>query len=665
MVEHLSDAQWLEEQFAALTYELEVITPSKWAETKRYLPPSVTALPGPFSFDVAPFAREIVDCMSLDSPVREVIWMKGVQITATTAGLENTLGYVIEHVKTAPAMLVTADAELAKLRLESYILPMLEHSGLSHLIRSSDTTNNRKTGQRDGKLEWIGGGFLALLGAKNPNKMRSTSAQYLLADEIDGWPLKVGRDGSPMKLVRDRTAAFESSRKIFCVSTPTVKGQSVIETEFLRGDQRYYHVCCLHCGFPQVLRWRRVNKDTGEVTGIVWEMDGARLVPGSTRYLCERCGHPHTNDDKMKLLSPSYGAEWRPTATPVNPTVRSYHLSALYSPVGMQSWDACVAKWLEAWDDERGQARNTDDLKVFYNNVLGETFVELGEKIRFDHVSPHRRHHYRFGEVPNAFASEYCESHVLVLTCAVDVHKDNLAVSVFGWTRGRRAILIDYWRFEGDTENLHDAATWGRLRELLEEKEYVADDGKIYRIELTLIDSGYRADDVYQFCGEYAAGVIACKGRDISARSHVGKYYELSTGKSGERFAGIFVDHYKDRWSTSFRREWDGVSVQPEGYFNAPIDIRDDQLKELTVEVKRDRKRADGVIIGKEWHRPSGANNELWDCLVYCTAALQMIADDLCISQLGLPQANWLEFYEHCAQEFDDGGRKRALYYRY
>ena len=95
---------WLAEQFEGLTVELDVVAPSEWAEQKRYLPPSVTALPGFYSFDVAPFVREILDCMAVDSPVRDVAWMKGVQICATTGGLENTIGYYIEHVKTAPMM---------------------------------------------------------------------------------------------------------------------------------------------------------------------------------------------------------------------------------------------------------------------------------------------------------------------------------------------------------------------------------------------------------------------------------------------------------------------------------------------------------------------------------------------------------------------------------
>src|SRR5690554_1933526 len=134
----LDDASWIRAQFDALPCELDVITPSKWAETKRYLPPSVTSMPGYFSFEVTPFLREIVDCMSMDSPIREASVMKGVQIGATSGVLENAIGYAIEHVKTAPVMLVTADAELAKLRLDSYVVPMLQSSQLDHLIRSSD-----------------------------------------------------------------------------------------------------------------------------------------------------------------------------------------------------------------------------------------------------------------------------------------------------------------------------------------------------------------------------------------------------------------------------------------------------------------------------------------------------------------------------------------------
>lgn len=638
--------EWLACEFEGLTTKIEVLTPSNWAEAKRYLPPSVTALAGYYRFEVAPYMREIVDCLAVESPIRHVSLKKGVQIGATVGILENAIGYYIDHVKTAPMMLVTADAELAKLRVESYITPMLQHSDLDHLIRSSDEKRTRKTGFTDKKLEWEGGGFLVPFGAQNANKLRSLSIQILLRDEVDGWPLQVGRDGDPMKLSEDRTAGYQGSRKIADISTPLIKGVSQIDKQFKLGDQRYYLVDCLECGHSQQIRWRGVD-DNGEPFGIVWETKNKRLVPGSVRWLCAECKHPHTNDDKTRLLDPKNGAKWKPTAEPSTPERRSYQISALYSPVGMQTWDACVLKWMDAWDDETDRPKDIGNLQVFYNNILGESFTLKGEQVRMQNVSPHRREAYAFGEIPNKFAEEHCGSPILLLTCAVDVHAANLAVGVVGWTKDRRSFLIDYWRFEGDTEQLDDPGTWGKLRKLIEEKQYTADDGKIYRIELTLIDSGYRADQVYNFAAEYEVGVYPCKGRPAPAKTATVKEFHEFQTPMGTTAYGIVVDFYKDRWAASLRRPWSGQGAMSIGHFNAPRDITDKQLKELTVEVKREKiDKASGKRLGFEWHRPQGAANELWDILVYNNAGLDLIAWNVCRGQLEMDFVNWPAFYD-------------------
>jgi len=639
-----SDVAFLRRHCATLTTETREMLPSEWSEKKRYLPASATAIPGYYRFDVAPYMREIIDCMSPESPVRHVTIMKGVQIGATTL-LENTIGYYIDQVKTAPMMLVTADAELAKIRIESFVVPMLKHSGLDHLIKSLDEQNPRKTGRTDRKYEWEGGGSLIPLGAVNANKLRSVPIQVLLRDEIDGWADNVGRDGDPVKLSADRTATYEATRKIFDCSTPLIKGSSKIARLFEAGDKRRYHVRCLGCGHPQVLRWRRTDSETGEITGIVWEVDDGRLVEGSARYLCEKCGHAHTNNDKTRLFADG-NAEWIPTAIPDAPHHRSYHLNALYSPVGMQTWDACVAKWLEAWDEENNRPRDNLALQVFYNNVLGEPFEQRGIRLRFEIVSAHRRHQYRYGEVPNRWLVEACSSAVLVITLACDVHIDNLAVAVIGWCRGRHAVLLDYWRFAGDTEQLDNPATWGRLREVIENKEYVGDDAKSYRIQLSLIDCGYLTDTVYRFCERYEAGVYPVRGRESPPRNAPIKEFWKYTTEGGQLAWGASVDMYKDRWSSALRRSWDGLSMQPEGYFNAPIDATDDQLKELTVETRREKiDKLTNRRLGFEWHRPSGANNELWDLLVYNNVALDIIAYDVCIQQMEMPAIDWDTFW--------------------
>lgn len=613
----------------------------------------MTPLPGLFSFKVTPYLREIVDCLGIDSPVRKLSFMKGVQICATTGVLENSIGYYIAHVKSASMMMVTADSDLAKLRMESAITPMLQESGLLHLIKSNDEANTRKTGKTDKRLDCIGGGCLIPNGAQNPNKFRSLPIRVMLRDEIDGWPDVVGKDGDPMKLTEDRTAAYESDRKILDISTPLIKGQSKIEKQFLLGDQRYYFVNCVACGQSQTLRWQRISP-TGVVSGIWWEEDEktGELVSGSVRYVCESCGHAHTNDDKTRLLAPENGAQWVPTAAPSSPDHRSYHLSALYSPVGMQTWEALVRKWKEAWDTVLKRVKDHEKLQVFYNNVLGESYELRGDKIKFESVSAHRRHCYKFGQIPNKWATQHAGGPVLLLVCTVDVHADNLAVSVFGWCTGGRPFLIDYERYEGDTEQITEPETWGRLRALIDTKEYKADDEKRYRIELTLVDSGYRTDQAYNFAAQFDGGVFPVKGRAESPNGANLKEFSEFTTTLGTIAYGITVDLYKDRWSAQLKRSWDGKSLQPEGFFNAPLDVTDAQLKELTAEVKREKiQKGTGKRIGTEWHRPGGAPNELWDCLIYASAALEMIARNICIEQWELEFLNWPAFWDACMQQ--------------
>lgn len=643
------DYAWLLEQFRGLTDEAIVVTPSEWAEENRVLPAGSSTLPGPYRFAVAPYLREPLDCLSVDSPIREVAVMKGVQVCFTTGILENAIGYAIAHVKTAPCMFITADAELAKLRLEVSILPMIRESNLQDRIKSSDEANKKKTGQTDKKIEWIGGGFLIPFGAINANKLSSIPIQYMYRDEVDRWPLTVGKDGDPMTISKDRTATFEDTRKILDGSTPNLKGLSRIEARFLLGDQRYYHVCCLKCGHSQIIRWHRVD-DQGVVSGIVWELDAAgNLVPDSVRYLCEKCGHAHTNDDKVRLLDPANGAEWRPTATPVAPHIRSYHLSALYSPVGMQSWDECVRKWLEAWDVALNVPKDINKLQVFYNNVLGVPFEATGERVTFTAVSAHRRQIYRYGQIPNHFARDYAGSPVLLLTCGVDVHPNRLFIGVFGWCRGGRPFLIEYLVAMGDTSD-PEGEPWKKLQEFIDDREWVADDGLRYRVQLTLIDSGdgNTDDAVYRFCDQYEKGVYPVKGFEAAPKAAKRREFWMYRTSLGTAAFGVTVNLYKDRWSSALRRGWDGVSMFPEWFFSMPVDATDNQIRELTVERKVEVKdQRTGQRLGWKWVRPGGSRNELWDLLIYNSAALEMIAASICLEEYKSETVNWVAFWDY------------------
>lgn len=643
-------ADWITQAVGGITDEINHITPSQFNEQTRYLPNSVTSIPGYIRYDVNPFMREIVDCFDINSPVREVNLKKGVQITYSTA-LESGALYFMGHIKTLPIMYMTADKELATARIENNFIPMLNQSDMGDIIRSSDTSNSRKTGKTANHLQFEGGGYLVPFGAKNADKMRSYSICVMLKDEIDAWPERVGKDGDPDALSDDRCSGYWERRKIFRGSTPLIKGISKIEAAYLRGDQRKYMVPCKKCGFMQELRWD--HKDSPG--GFKWDMIDGVLDLDSVRYCCQKCGEAHYEYDKERMFSEEHGARWEPTAQPVEPNIRSYHLPALYSPVGMQPWYKCVSAYLKGFDVVEKKVKDIGKYQVFYNNILGEPFEVMGSKIGFVQVSGHRRTCYKYGQVPNEYAKINSGSKILFLTCQVDVHKSNLAVSVKGWARDACCYLIDYWRFEvaSDEDDCSEISSpvWGRLRELIEETEYTADDGTKYRIALTLVDSGYANDTVVQFCSDYDSGVYPILGRERTAKNQkIQEFAEFKTqaGTTGYR---ILVDHYKDRLAPVLRREWvEDSGPQKPYHFNAPVDITVKQLNELTKEIRRE-KLDDKGITTYYWHRPGNAANELWDLLVYGNAAVEILAYTICIKHFDLETVDWQRFWDYVETE--------------
>ena len=643
-------ADWLRQEVDGLTEEMRHTTPAEYNESTRYLPASVTSKPGYIRYAVNPFMREIVDCFDIDSPIREVNVMKGVQITYSTV-LESGVLYFADYIGTLPIMYMTADKELAAARIENNFLPMFNQSGLGHIIQSSDIGNSRKTGKTKDHIQFSKGGYLVPFGARNADKMRSFSIAVLLKDELDAWPVTVGKDGDPDTLSDARTDGYTDQAKIFRGSTPLIKSTSKIHKQWLRGDQRIYRVLCKACGFPQKLLWQDKREGKG---GFRWETDDGVLVLSSVRWCCVNCGAEHFEHDKERLFSEEHGAHWHPTAKPADPFIRSYHLPALYSPVGMRPWWKCVADWLEAWDTDSNRVRDVPKLQVFYNNVLALPFEVMGSQIRFTAVSAHRRAVYRCGQIPNAYAQKYSGSRILFLTCLVDVHKSNLAVSVFGWTRDARCYVIDYWRFEaGDGDDCTEITSpvWGRLQKLIEETTYTADDGAKYRIAITFVDASFANDTVTTFCGAYASGVYPILGRERPAKNQAIKEFAEFKTQQGTVGYRVLVDHYKDRLAPVLRREWsEEAGEQPRYHFNAPVDLSDKQLKELTKETRRE-KTDDKGNISYYWHRPGNAPNELWDLLVYGHAAVEVLATAICIQQFGLPSVDWPQFWNYIERQ--------------
>lgn len=643
---------WLFEKVNKVVDNVPHITPTQYNEENRYLPASVSSIPGYISYDVNPFMIEIINNGDINSPVKEITLMKGVQITYSTL-LESLIMYYADHIGTLPIMYMTADKELAKARIDNNIIPMFNQSGKANVIQSSDIGNNRKTGKTDAQLQFVKGGYLVPFGAINAAKMRSYSIAILLKDELDAWQDTVGKDGDPDALSDARTNGYADNKKIFRGSTPLIKGKSKIYKNYLKGDQRKYMVFCKHCNQEQYLRWENIDSKNGIIGGFKWDLDeNGILITESVRYDCVHCGGSHYETDKERLFSPKYGAYWKPTAKPIEKNIRSYHLPALYSPIGMNPWYRNVIDYLDCYDPIERKVKDVGKYQVFYNNVLAEPFKVEGFKIRFQSVSAHRCAAYRMGEIPNDFAKKHSGSPILFLTCTVDVHKNNLAVAVIGWTKDAKSYVITYDRFEteGDSADANNEV-WSRLRTLIEETEFTADDGKKYRIVLTFVDAGYNYDTVTGFCADYAGGVYPILGRDRTAKAQSIKEFAEFTTNAGTKGFRILVDHYKDRLAPVLRREWyEGDGQQKQYHFNAPIDLSDKALIELTVESRRENIDERGNI-SYTWHRPSGAKNELWDLLVYGHCAVEVLAYNICIQMFKRETIDWEELWEYLEKE--------------
>jgi phage terminase large subunit GpA-like protein len=637
-------SDWLADAIGEITEQLHRLKPSDFNEKYRYLPESVTSMPGFIRYDVNPYMREILDCFDVESPVREVSLKKGVQITYSTV-LESGAFYYMAHVKTLPIMYLTADRQLATARLANNFLPMIHHSGFSHIIQSADVENSRKSGNTNKLIEFEGGGYLVPFGARNADKMRSYSICVLLKDELDAFPHAVGKDGDPDALSDDRCSGYWERRKIFRGSTPLIKGSSKIEYQFRRGDQREYRVLCRSCNFPQKLEWPQFT----------WDLDeNGSLILNSVRFKCKECGFEHFEGDKTKLFAPEHGAHWHPTQQPIEPHIRSYHLPALYSPAGMQPWYKCVSSFLQSYDPKTKKIKDVGKYQVFYNNVLAEPFEEISSKISFVSVSAHRRFEYRFGEIPNNFAKLHAGSPILFMVCTVDVHKHDLFVLVTGFTVDCKTFVINYFKLLGGKHETAEKAApvWSQLREFIEEKNWYSEGKKIeYSVAITLIDAGYNYDTVVSFCSDYESGVYPIVGRDRTSRNQALKEFSEFKTQLGTIGYRVLVDLYKDRLAPVLRRDWDpDKGPQKEYHFNAPSNITDKDLKELTVETRRSKTDTRGYSV-YYWHRPGHAPNELWDLTCYAHAAAEIFAYTLCLKTFGLVSFDWDAFWDAAQDE--------------
>jgi phage terminase large subunit GpA-like protein len=416
-----------------------------------------------------------------------------------------------------------------------------------------------------------------MTGANSAVGLRSMPVRYLFLDEVDGYPGDADGEGDPVDLAIQRTATFRGRRKIFMVSTPTLKGYSRIEAAFAESDQRYFHAPCLHCGNMAPITWARIHWPDGR-------RDQAHLV-------CEACGGVHHEHDKPRLME---AGEWRATAQGDGRTA-GFHLSALYSP------------W-ETWADiaiEHGRVRRDPPrLQVWVNTRLGESWEDqAGDTVPTNPLMARREDW-----------GEELPAGVAVLTAGVDTQGDRIEVQVVGWGRDEEAWVIDYRVLWGDPSG---PRLWSDLDHFLRATFTHPHGAPDLPIRAVCVDTGgHHTKMAYEFCRtRLARRIWAIKGRGGTGIP-VWPRRPTRTNRGKIPLFVVGVDAVKDALYARLKLAEPGP-----GAIHFPRRLDAEYFRQLTAERVVTRFERGRPI--RSWQpKRDGERNEALDTFVYAHAAL-------------------------------------------
>ncbi len=577
-------------------------TVSEWADTYRMLSSKAAAEPGKWRTARTPYLREIMDCLSASSPVQRIAFMKGSQIGGTEA-LNNAIGYVI-HMTPGSILAVSPTELLAKRNSRQRIEPLI--ADVPELRERIAPARSRDSGNTVLSKDFPGG-VLVMTGANSAVGLRSMPARFLLLDEVDGYPGDVDDEGDPILLAERRSATFAKRRKIFLVSTPTLKGTSRIRREFEASDKRYYFCPCPFCAYKQPIKFEHLTWPEGE--------------PHKVALKCEDCEKLIYEHSKTQMLKEG---EWIATAKGDGLT-RGYHLSSLYSPVGWFSWQEAARMFEQAQE-------HPELMKGFVNTVLGEAYEDEYDAPEWERLYE-RREKYPIGTVPHGG---------LFLTAGVDIQRDRIECEIVVWGRNKESWSVDYLVLDGNTA---EQAVWNKLKKVLE-KDWPHACGATLPIRVMCVDSGYATQDVYGWVKKFpqavwgGAGarasqprtVVAIKGRDTETAlvSSVSKA-DLGGKRQGLRVWNLGVSLLKGelyRWLKLPRptdEDLEKGEAFPMGSCHFP-EYGEEFFKQITAE--RRVIRLHKGFPKASWEKDPTCNNEALDCRNYARAAASIYGLD-------------------------------------
>lgn len=445
-----------------------------------------------------PFQEGIADAMT-DPAVPQVSVKKSSRIGYSQV-VKNLLGYAIDQQPVNIIMFHPTVRDAEKYSRKEF----------NRVVAWPSTRRNVVYGPRDPRntlrQKEYPGGTILLNGTNSPGEFRADTAEWVLLEEVDGYPTAAGVEGDPVELAFKRAETADEPKRI-AGSTPTVKGASRIDALFEAGTQEYRYVPCPHCGMQQ-----RLVFGDGTGPGLRWE---PRERPTRAWYRCE-AGCDIEEHHKAEM---DQGGEWRAHA-PENWPHRSFHIWAVYSQFPGAAWLTIAKTFVEVRKD-----RNR--LTVFVNQVLGETFEVRGE------APPWRRLYER----REAWDVRYVPRDALVLLGGLDVQKDRVELFVWGWGSDRQSWLVDHVIIVGSP---FQTEVWAQVSEAVQ-RSYRHELGAEMRLLRVGADTGFATTQVERWTRRHAGLVVPVKGAvSLGAPAFAWSAAREAVGK-GKRRRGLRV----------------------------------------------------------------------------------------------------------------------------
>ncbi|KAI3350779.1 terminase gpA endonuclease subunit [Clostridium botulinum] len=550
----------------------EQLTVSQWAEKYRVLDES-SSIPGKWSNDVTPYLIEIMDSFN-DPYIEHINFCKPTQVGGTEA-LLNEIGWIITQ-NPSPTMIVYPTDDLAK---------DISNDKLKPAFLKSPSLKERFLENQSKELSLKFKGMnLYLRGANSPSKLASKAIKFLMFDEIDKMSGASKKEASPYDLAIERTKTFKHSKKIYSCSTPTLKNNYVWRIHEAAEEQRHYFVPCPHCGEMIELKWSQVIFEKDKESKLTISERAA-----TAKYICQECGCLIEDREKPKMLRLG---QWKSINKKCvgKPKTVSFWLNSLYSI--FVTWEDMAKKFLESRDDP-------DQLQNFINSWLAEPWEDTKLKTNADLVLDRQTEYEEF-IVP---------SWAKMLTGGVDVQENCLYWSIRAWGN-----------FITSQNICHGQAFSFAEIEKIMNLEYCKKDGTKMVVNLTLMDSGYDSDSVYDFASSNSEWCLPVKGASNPQLSH----YKLSkVNKSESKAYGmnlVIVDGGKYKDMIAGRMKKDNGKGAWMVYKGCDREYAEQVTAEHKVNVKSGNRTVQQWVLKK-----SHADNHYLDTEVYALAAADVL----------------------------------------